>query len=285
MSSQKDTTVVSPVFIHSVGGGDWRRQSKHHETICTRCIGIGSSYKLVYTTTIWRLQFRLTSTLFHHKVIAHNKVTSFCNNEQQPKFGIVAALSKDGIIGANGRLPWKSIPQDLNHFINLTRNKILIVGRKTFADEDPTGGHVKHVRVCIVVSKTMSATDLSKSSTSDKVICRPEIMIAHSFDEALDVASTKILQSSDEESVNGSSSNDIDIWVAGGERIYKEALQHDNAVDVHLTHIDMSVEKCQDLLMVYVRFACIEDHLSLPNDYINRVLYLSNRQQLYLHLV
>ena len=222
-----------------------------YSSICTRCIG--SSYKLVYTTTIWRQQFS-TSTLFHHKVISHNTVisfhnrcysntsTSYTNHNQQPKFGIVAALSKDGIIGMNGRLPWKSISQDLNHFINLTRNKILIIGRKTFADEDPTGGHVKHVRVCIVVSKTMKTTDLSKSGTSDKVSCRPEIMIAHSFEDALYIASTKILQSSDEVSVNGSS-NDIDVWIAGGERIYKEALQHDNAVDFHLTHVDMSVGK------------------------------------------
>jgi len=141
----------------------------------------------------------------------------------------------------NGRLPWKSIPQDINHFINLTRNKILIVGRKTFA-EDSTGNHIKHVRVCIVISKTMSTTDLAhrKGSTPDKVSDRPQIMIACSFEDALYIASTKILQSSDEESVN-SSSNDIDLWVAGGERIYKEALQHDNAVDVHLTHIDVSV--------------------------------------------
>ena len=216
-----------------------------YTSICTRCIS--SSYRSAYMTKIWRRQ------QFHHKVISHNKVTSFhdskcysnisttsTNHKQQPKLGIVAALSKDGIIGVNGRLPWKSISQDLNHFINLTRNKILIVGRKTFADEDPTGGHVKHVRVCIVVSKTMSATNLAKSGTSDEVSCRPEIMIAHSFEDALYIASTKILQSSDEESVN-SSSNDIDVWVAGGERIYKEALQHDNAVDVHLTHIDMSV--------------------------------------------
>ena len=217
---------------------------------CTRCIG--SSYKSAYMTTIWRQQFHPTSTFL---VISHNRVTSFhiskcysnistgyTNHKQTPKFGIVAALSKDGIIGINGRLPWKSISQDLNHFINLTRNKILIVGRKTFADEDPTGGHVKHVRVCIVVSKTMSATDLAKSSTSDKVSGRPEIIIAHSFEDALDVASTKILQSSDKESVN-SSSNGIDVWIAGGERIYKEALQHDNAVDVHLTHIDVSVSR------------------------------------------
>jgi len=206
-------------------------------------------------TKIWRQQFHPTSTFLHHKVISHNKVTSFVydskcysntstsytNHNQQSKFGIVAALSKDGIIGVNGRLPWKSIPQDLTHFINLTRNKVLIVGRKTFADEDPTGGHVKHVRVCIVVSKTMNIKDLAKSSTSDKVSDRPQIIIAHSFEDALDVASTKILQSSDKESVNGSSSNDVDVWVAGGERIYKEALQHDNAVDVHLTHINMSV--------------------------------------------
>ena len=224
-----------------------------YTSICTRCIS--SSYRSAYTTTIWRQQYP-TSTLLHHKVISkvisHNKVisfhkkyysktsTSYTNHKQQPKFGIVAAVSKDVIIGVNGRLPWKSIPQDINHFINLTRNKILIVGRKTFVDEDPTGGHVKHVRVCIVVSKTMSATDLAKSKTSDKVSCHPQIMISHSFEDALDKASTQILQS--EESVN-SSSNDISVWVAGGERIYKEALQHDNAVDVQLTHIDMSVGK------------------------------------------
>ena len=57
----------------------------------------------------------------------------------------------------------------------------------------------------------------------------------------LGIASTKILQS-DKESVNDSP-NDIDVWVAGGERIYKEALQHDNVIDVQLTHIDMSVGK------------------------------------------
>ena len=243
-----------------------------YSSICTRCIS--SSYKLVYTNTIWRQQFHPTSTLLHHKDTSH-KVISFHNSKcysnitsisstdsnfkQQPKFGIVAALSKDGIIGVNGRLPWKSIPQDLNHFINLTRNKILIVGRKTFAEDGPTGGHVKHVRVCIVVSKTMSSTDSSKFDTSDKVSDRPQIMIACSFGDALHIASTKILQRSDEESVN-TSSNDIYVWVAGGERICKEALQHDNAVDVHLTHIDVSVGKrvAKDAAIAYFPLDTLE---------------------------
>ena len=57
----------------------------------------------------------------------------------KPNFGVVAAMTNDGVIGINGHLPWSDTPisQDLQHFINLTRNKILIVGRKTFAD--PSG--------------------------------------------------------------------------------------------------------------------------------------------------
>src|SRR5210317_2225901 len=75
------------------------------------------------------------------------------SNFHRPYFGIVAAVSKNGVIGVNGSLPSWNIPQDRNHFVNLTRNKILIVGRKTFS-EDKSGNHINHVRVCIVISKT-----------------------------------------------------------------------------------------------------------------------------------
>src|SRR6056300_1546715 len=59
-------------------------------------------------------------------------------------FGIVAAMTQNQVIGVNGSLPWKNLTQDKNHFINLTRNKVLIVGRKTFALEDPSLSHVRH---------------------------------------------------------------------------------------------------------------------------------------------
>ena len=168
----------------------------------------------------------------------------------KPNFGVVAAMTNDGVIGINGHLPWNDTPisQDLQHFINLTRNKILIVGRKTFADEDPSGGHVKHVRTCIVVSKTMDYEDLVSrrkidSNVGDTTVY-PQLVLARSFGEALDIASAEMQSSSGSSERTNEAYNDtkpLDIWVAGGERIYQEALQHKNATEVHLTHVDMTV--------------------------------------------
>lgn len=169
---------------------------------------------------------------------------------QKPLFGIVAALTKNRVIGVNGSLPWKhtAIPQDRDHFVKLTHNKILIIGRKSFAEEDPTGAHVNHVRVCIVVSRTMSDSDLVDRNGG------PELKLARSFDEALDVASHEIAANFKMQSGNAALDNDkddtcrlskngtIECWVAGGELIYQEALQHDNADEVHLTHVDMTVD-------------------------------------------
>ena len=47
------------------------------------------------------------------------------------KFSGIVAMSENGVIGLNNQLPW-SIPEELKHFKELTMNKTLIVGRKTF---------------------------------------------------------------------------------------------------------------------------------------------------------
>ena len=44
---------------------------------------------------------------------------------------LVAAMSKNRVIGVNNRLPWK-IPEELQHFKALTMGKPMIMGRKTF---------------------------------------------------------------------------------------------------------------------------------------------------------
>ncbi len=137
-----------------------------------------------------------------------------------------------------------NISLDRDRFVALTSNKILILGRRTFADEDPTGEHVKHARLCIVVSKTMNLSDLVVVKRNNEV--GPTVMLARSFDEALDTASNELFPVDD-----GSTHFDqreiryydelhrIQCWVAGGEMIYKEALQHCNADAVHLNHVDM----------------------------------------------
>lgn len=43
----------------------------------------------------------------------------------------IAAVSKNGIIGQNGQLPW-SIPADLKYFQQKTLGRIVIMGRKTY---------------------------------------------------------------------------------------------------------------------------------------------------------
>ena len=167
-------------------------------------------------------------------------------------FGIVAAMTSNQVIGVNGSLPWKNLIQDKNHFINLTRNKVLICGRRTFALEDPSLAHIRHCRACIVVSGTMNQEDLIKAKAGSELSdnLTPELMLARSFDEALELANAekhkkRTLQSDYNENTDNNENAAIDCWVAGGEAIYREALQHADAVEVQLTHVDMMVDTNQ----------------------------------------
>ena len=44
---------------------------------------------------------------------------------------LIAAVAKNGVIGANGKLPWH-LPEDLKHFKNLTLGHPVIMGRRTW---------------------------------------------------------------------------------------------------------------------------------------------------------
>lgn len=48
-----------------------------------------------------------------------------------PRIYLVAAVAANGIIGANGKLPWH-LPEDLKHFKNLTLGHPVIMGRRTW---------------------------------------------------------------------------------------------------------------------------------------------------------
>jgi dihydrofolate reductase len=48
-----------------------------------------------------------------------------------PRVYLVAAVAANGIIGANGRLPWH-LPEDLRHFKQLTLGHPVIMGRRTW---------------------------------------------------------------------------------------------------------------------------------------------------------
>jgi len=50
---------------------------------------------------------------------------------QAPRIYLVAAVASNGIIGANGALPWR-LPEDLQHFKRVTMGHPVIMGRKTW---------------------------------------------------------------------------------------------------------------------------------------------------------
>eukprot|EP00584_Thalassiosira_punctigera_P024664 CAMPEP_0172552760 /NCGR_PEP_ID=MMETSP1067-20121228/47177_1 /TAXON_ID=265564 ORGANISM="Thalassiosira punctigera, Strain Tpunct2005C2" /NCGR_SAMPLE_ID=MMETSP1067 /ASSEMBLY_ACC=CAM_ASM_000444 /LENGTH=140 /DNA_ID=CAMNT_0013340813 /DNA_START=454 /DNA_END=876 /DNA_ORIENTATION=+ len=92
----------------------------------------------------------------------------------------------------------------------------------------------------------------------------PDVMLARSFDEALDLALRELPVKFDVDvpwgGVSRNESGSIDCWVGGGERIYREALQHDNVSEVHLTHIDMTLDIDQsDVSKSAVAYFPLED--------------------------
>jgi dihydrofolate reductase len=48
-----------------------------------------------------------------------------------PILGLVAAIADDGVIGLENRLPWH-LPADLAHFKQLTLDKTIVMGRRTW---------------------------------------------------------------------------------------------------------------------------------------------------------
>jgi len=174
----------------------------------------------------------------------------------KPSFGIVAALTNNHVIGINGGLPWEFLPQDLEFLNNLIRDKVFILGRKSFFD----GGDLSLVRACIVVSRTLDESEIvlgngQEDGSPPPGRNRPKVRVARSFEEALEMASQEMSVykdcSSSSTAVNANGRDgmhqnkeggEIECWIGGGERIYQEALQHDSCKEVHLSHVDMTVD-------------------------------------------
>ncbi|HEX2566842.1 MAG TPA: dihydrofolate reductase [Burkholderiales bacterium] len=73
-------------------------------------------------------------------------------SQGEPRIYLVAAVAANGIIGANGKLPWH-LPEDLKHFKRLTLGHPVIMGRRTW--ESLPGGALPG-RENIVVSRNPS---------------------------------------------------------------------------------------------------------------------------------
>jgi dihydrofolate reductase len=101
------------------------------------------------------------------------------------KLSLIVAMSRNGIIGNDGKLPWPKIPEDMANFKRLTMGHAVIVGRKTFESLDkPLKG-----RRNIILSRSMNLTeDLYYGKYRICIVRTPTEAIVEAFESSGDEA-------------------------------------------------------------------------------------------------
>jgi dihydrofolate reductase len=79
-----------------------------------------------------------------------------------PEIILVVARADNGIIGADGGMPWR-IPADLRHFKQITKGRPMIMGRKTF---DSLPGLLDGRRHIVLTRDTGWEEDGAETATS-----------------------------------------------------------------------------------------------------------------------
>jgi dihydrofolate reductase len=124
----------------------------------------------------------------------------------EPTISLVVAVGENGVIGAEGALPWR-LRSDLRTFRAVTMGKPMIMGRKTFASI----GRVLDGRDTIVL-------------TRDRGFSAEGVIVAYGLAEALAKAKACAAR-------RGTS----DICVIGGGEVFRETLPL--ARRLHVTHV------------------------------------------------
>ena len=151
-------------------------------------------------------------------------------------FNIIVAQCKNGGIGISNDLPWK-IKSDLKKFYKLTKgngNNAIIMGRNTW---NSLNNKPLKLRDNLILS-----TSLNFEITNDNNYITKTF---NNINSIIDFCKNK---------------NYDNIWIIGGEKIYKSFLEYGNIVDnIYLTLIDKDY-RC-DIFFPHIdknRFRCIE---------------------------
>ncbi len=128
---------------------------------------------------------------------------------------MIWAQTPDRVIGADGDLPWH-LPEDLNHFKELTHGHPVIMGRRTWGSF-PEKYRPLPGRTNIVVSRRQSAADQMRQAGA---------VVVPGFQEALEAA-------------HEADGLDL-IWVIGGATLFEQAL--DVATLAEVTVIDTDAD-------------------------------------------
>lgn len=121
------------------------------------------------------------------------------------KIILIAAVSKNGVIGKENALPWH-LPEDLAHFKKLTTGHAVIMGRKTF---EAIGRPLPNRRNIVLTGNASYRVE--------------GVAVFHDFKEALKACGQEEI-----------------VYVIGGQQIYELALPW--AQTIELTRVHLKVE-------------------------------------------
>ncbi|MDD3264072.1 MAG: dihydrofolate reductase [Candidatus Nanoarchaeia archaeon] len=121
---------------------------------------------------------------------------------------LIAAISQNGIIGINNQLPWPKISEDFKRFKSLTIGNSVVMGRRTFE----------------------SIYEMTKRP----LVNRENIVLTKSNNTFPD--GVKVMKSIDD--VLEYSENVENMFIIGGEQIYKQFLPYANKMEITRIHRD-----------------------------------------------
>lgn len=135
----------------------------------------------------------------------------------------IAAVSDNGIIGVNGRLPWSPISEDMKRFRELTTGHIVVMGRYTWNSLP-----IKPLpnRRNVVLSTTNSYLPSSKRNVA---------VVFYDLDSAITYSK---MYARNAKKYNKNINKNV--FIIGGERLYQEALQHCD--EVYLTRVHQCIK-------------------------------------------
>jgi dihydrofolate reductase len=123
---------------------------------------------------------------------------------------LIAAISKNHVIGKNNDLPW-NLPDDMKYFMNTTKGHHCIMGRKNY-DSIPEKFRPLPNRTNIVV-------------TRQKGFEAPGCIVVNSINESIAIARKN---------------NETEAFVIGGAEIYRHTMEQTDRM--YLTEIDAIIE-------------------------------------------
>jgi dihydrofolate reductase len=124
----------------------------------------------------------------------------------RPRISLIAAMARDRVIGVGNRLPWH-LPEDLKHFKQVTHGHPIVMGRKTFES----------------IGRLLPGRE-------NRIVSRQP---------GYRVEGARVF-SSLREACEAPAPSDREIFVIGGEQVYREALPI--ADRLYLTEIDAAFE-------------------------------------------